>query len=157
MSVKRILRGGTRNQSTADFHRENLFLSGNRYYDCEVEYSHPTETDPVTLEPGVLLKPSDADPAVLQPIVEEDYLGKIVGISNHGGEAELFPTQQGGESVQSNICVCGDIDAGLLVLPEGVDLDTEVDLGEFSVSLRYALTRLGFHVNEVTENSKFDN
>ena len=50
-------------------------------------------------------------------------------------------------------CVSGDIDASLLTLPLGVNLDAMVG----NKALRDVLTGLGFVLFNVTENSKFDN
>lgn len=58
-----------------------------------------------------------------------------------------------GETSQCNYAVSGDIDASLLVLPVGVNLESIVG----SKALRDVLTGLGFVLHNVTENSKFDN
>jgi hypothetical protein len=56
-------------------------------------------------------------------------------------------------SIKANYCTAGDIDAGMLILPLGVTLDTIVG----SKALKDVLTAIGFVLNNVTELSKFDN
>jgi S-layer protein len=56
-------------------------------------------------------------------------------------------------TMNANYAISGDIDATLLVLPLGVNLDTIVG----AKALKDILTALGFVLNNVTELSKFDN
>ena len=56
-------------------------------------------------------------------------------------------------SINANYCISGDIDAGMLILPAGVTLDTITA----SKALKDILTALGFVVNNVTEGTKYDN
>ena len=56
-------------------------------------------------------------------------------------------------TMSANYCIHGDIDAGMLVLPIGVTLDSIVG----SKALKDILTALGFVLNNVTENTNFDN
>lgn len=56
-------------------------------------------------------------------------------------------------SLKANYCISGDIDATMLILPDGVTLDSMVG----SKALKDVLTALGFVLNNVTECSNFDN
>jgi len=56
-------------------------------------------------------------------------------------------------SMNANYCVSGDIDAGMLILPLGVTLDSMVG----SKALKDILTALGFVLNNVVEGTKYDN
>lgn len=64
-----------------------------------------------------------------------------------------FLTLADGASTNANYALSGDIDAGLLILPLGVTLDTIVG----SKALKDVLTALGFVLKNVTELSKFGN
>lgn len=56
-------------------------------------------------------------------------------------------------SMNANYATCGDIDATMLVLPNGITLDSVVG----SKAVKDILTALGFVLNNVTEMTKFDN
>lgn len=56
-------------------------------------------------------------------------------------------------SMNANYCISGDIDAGMLILPVGVTLDSIVG----SKALKDILTALGFVLNNVVEGTKYDN
>lgn len=58
-----------------------------------------------------------------------------------------------GDSIKATYCISGDIDASLLFLPLGVNLDTIVG----SKSLKDILTAIGFVLFNATEMTKFDN
>lgn len=76
-------------------------------------------------------------------------LANVIGILKIEGQN----TMANGESLSANYCVSGDIDASMLILPNGVTLDSIVG----SKALKDVLTALGFVLNNVTEMSKFDN
>lgn len=78
-------------------------------------------------------------------------LANVIGILkvSNGNTTLLADT----ESVKATYCISGDIDASLLVLPLGVNLDTIVG----AKSLKDILTALGFVLNNATEMTKFDN
>lgn len=76
-------------------------------------------------------------------------LASVIGILKIEGVVDLAD----GASVSANYALSGDIDAGLLILPIGVTLDTIVG----SLALKDILTAKGFVLNNVTELSKFDN
>lgn len=76
-------------------------------------------------------------------------LASVIGILKIEGENTMLNAT----SLSANYALGGDIDAGLLILPLGVTLDTVVG----SKTLKDILTALGFVLNNVTELSKFDN
>lgn len=76
-------------------------------------------------------------------------LANVIGILKIEGQNEMANAA----SLKANYCICGDIDASLLILPDGVTLDSIVG----SKALKDVLTALGFVLNNVTECSKFDN
>jgi len=76
-------------------------------------------------------------------------LANVIGIL----KIEGINTMADAESLKANYCISGDIDAGMLILPAGVTLDTIVG----SKALKDILTAQGFVLNNVTELSKFDN
>jgi hypothetical protein len=76
-------------------------------------------------------------------------LANVIGIL----KIEGVNTMANGASLSANYALCGDIDAGLLILPVGVTLDAIVG----SKALKDVLTSLGFVLNNVTEGSNFDN
>lgn len=146
MKVLRVLRGETRNQSTADFSRNSLFVFGNRYYDATVANKAATE---VTLEEGVLVMRDAADTTKVLPIVATADLAKVIGVVNITGSVVLATGEE------TNACYAhrGEIDGGLLVLPETSTLNTLVG----DATLKDLLTEKGFVILNVSENSKFDN
>jgi hypothetical protein len=76
-------------------------------------------------------------------------LANVIGVLKINGLVTLADTA----STNANYALCGDIDAGLLVLPLGVTLDSVVG----SKALKDILTALGFVLKNVTELSKFGN
>lgn len=76
-------------------------------------------------------------------------LANVIGIL----KIEGVNTMANAASLNANYCISGDIDAGLLILPIGVTLDSIVG----SLALKDILTAKGFVLNNVTELSKFDN
>lgn len=76
-------------------------------------------------------------------------LANVIGIL----KIEGINTMANGDSLSANYAISGDIDAGMLILPNGVTLDTIVG----SKALKDVLTALGFVLNNVTEGTKFDN
>ena len=148
MPVKTYQRGATNNQSTADFERENLFTFGNRY--SEEKFLNNT-SDTLVAEPGILVTRntgSALNKTVLVPAVS-GTLGAIVGILAVGANVEMLDAAE----IDTNMCISGDIDASLLVFPEGITLNTVVN----DKLLKDVLTDLGFVLNNVTENSNLDN
>ena len=76
-------------------------------------------------------------------------LANVIGVLKIDGLVTLADTA----SINAYYALSGDIDAGLLVLPLGVTLDTVVG----SKALKDILTALGFVLKNVTELSKFGN
>jgi hypothetical protein len=76
-------------------------------------------------------------------------LANVIGIL----KIEGINSMANAASLNANYCVSGDIDASMLILPNGVTLDSMVG----SKALKDVLTALGFVLNNVTECSKFDN
>lgn len=143
--IKRVLRGGTRNQSTADYSRHNLFTYGNRYQDAT--FNNNTG-GALTAEEGILVTRDVATNKIVPALDDLSNLADVVGILNTS-EVEMAD----GDDLNACFCTMGDIDAGELVLPGAATLDTTVG----NKNLIDILTGLGFVVKNVTENSKFDN
>lgn len=76
-------------------------------------------------------------------------LANVIGILKIEGQN----TMANAASLKANYCISGDIDAGMLILPLGVTLDSIVG----SKALKDVLTAQGFVLNNVTELSNFDN
>jgi hypothetical protein len=76
-------------------------------------------------------------------------LANVIGILKIEGINEMVNAA----SLKANYCLSGDIDASMLILPNGVTLDSMVG----SKALKDVLTAQGFVLNNVTECSKFDN
>lgn len=143
-------RNQSRNQSTVDFQRQNLFLFGNRYSEAIFNNNSGAE---LTAFAGMLVVRDTNNPTKVVPAsftdLENNTLADIIGVTNIEGEVVLA----NGADTQCNYCHCGDIDAGLLTFPAGVTLNTVVG----NKILKDVLTDLGFVLFNVTENSKFDN
>lgn len=148
MSVDTTQRNATRNQSTADFERKNIFTFGNRY--SEGVFLNGSG-DVLVAEAGILVMRNtdeELNKTALVPATDE-HLGKVVGILNVEGSVEMANAQE----INCNYCISGDVDASLLALPAGVTLNTVVG----NKLLKDVLTDLGFVLHNVTENSNFDN
>ncbi len=147
-TVKRVLRGGTRNQSIADYEKIDLFTFGERTY--EASLINKTGAD-LTVEEGLLIKRHTTDPTKIEAITTGTAaeLAKVIGI--------LWAKEEVVLANDADLPACyaykGEIDGGQLVLPGTATLDTLVG----DKTLRDLLTDLGFRVNSVTELSKFDN
>lgn len=144
--VKRVLRGGTRNQSTADFSRHSLFTYGNRYQDAT--FNNNTG-GALTAEEGILVTRDVATNKIVPALDDLSNLADVIGILNISGEVVMAD----GDDISACFCTMGDIDAGELVLPGVATLNTTVG----NKNLIDILTGLGFVVKNVTENSQFDN
>ena len=145
-TILRVLRGDTRNQSTADYSRQSLFVYGNRYYEA---IAKNTQVADVTMEAGILVMRNPADATQVLPVVLTADLPKVIGIAALNGEVVLAQN----DVTNINFATEGDVDGEYLVLPEASTLATIV----VDRSLKDLLTSLGFHILNVTENSKFDN
>ena len=81
--------------------------------------------------------------------VTQSTLANVIGILKMDG----INTMADASTMTSNMCIDGDIDASMLILPIGVTLDTIVG----SKALRDILTSQGFVLNNVIEGTKFNN
>jgi hypothetical protein len=145
-TVLRVLRGGTRNQSTADYQRRQVFIYGNRH--SEAVFKNNTLGD-ITAESGILVVRDVATGEIVPAAENLSDLADVIGILNIDGEVVLATT----ETTNACYCISGDIDAGELILPGVATLDTTVG----AKNLKDILTGLGFVLFNVTENAKFDN
>ena len=145
-TVLRVLRNGSRNQSTADYSRQQLFISGDRYYESIIK--NP-EAEDILIESGLLVMRDATDTTKILPITTVGDLPKVIGISFVNGEVTLAQN----EETNINYAYTSEIDGEYLVLPSGVTVATLVG----DKSLKDLLTGLGFTIFNVTENSKFDN
>lgn len=103
-----------------------------------------TGTLPVATVVGGLIAFEDQ----LLPATSEN-LADVIGILFVEGVTEVA----NGDIMNVNYAISGDVDAGLLLFPVGVTINTVVG----NKSLKDVLTDLGFVLNNVTENSNFDN
>lgn len=137
-------RNATNNQSTVDFNRENLFLFNNRFQEATLINKGASAVEMAT---GLLVV-RDTGTAGQVELAASGTLANVIGITF------MNPvTLAQNETSEINYAVCGDIDVSLLELPSGVTLDDAVG----NKALRDILTDLGFVLQNVTENSKFDN
>ena len=146
MSVEATQRNATRNQSTVDFERKNMFLFGNRYQ--EAVFLNNTGAEE-TFTAGSLVLRDIATAGQIKPAIAGVTLADVIGILAVDGTVVLADAG----TTQCNYCIKGDIDASLLQLPATVTLDTVVG----NKTLKDILTDLGFVLFNVTENSKTDN
>jgi hypothetical protein len=151
MSVKITQRDATRNQSTADYQRKNIFLFGNRYQ--EVTFLNNTGAS-LVVENGLLLKRNPANVNQLIPATagaDGVDLPKTVGILSIEGQVTLADAG----TISANVCISGDIDTSLLTFPAATTLETLADAE--GKTYKDILTALGFVLFNVVEGSKFDN
>lgn len=145
-SVFATQRGATRNQSTVDYSRQNVFVYGNRYQE---ETFKNTTTGEFTAATGVLVIRSTVAPFEVKPALTAAEMADVIGILDIDGENVLVADG----TISANVCISGDIDSSLIDLPSGITLATKVG----NKCLKDVLTGLGFVLKNVTENSKFDN
>lgn len=146
MSVEATQRNATRNQSTVDFERKNMFLFGNRYQ--EAVFLNNTGSEE-TFTAGSLVLRDIANAGQIKPAIAGATLADVIGILAIDGTVVLAAAA----TAQCNYAIKGDIDASLLQFPATVTLDTVVG----NKTLKDILTDLGFVLFNVTENSKTDN
>lgn len=79
----------------------------------------------------------------------QSNLANVIGILKVEGVVPVADTEQ----IDANYAISGDIDAGMLILPDGVSLDSIVG----NKALKDVLTALGFVLHNVTEMTKTDN
>jgi len=137
----------TRNQSTALYTLEHIFIFDNRY--DEKTFNNTTATAQVTLLPGHLLFKLNA--------TDVDLLDAAANIANVVGicaVAEENIVADAG-TLPINMAIQGDIAEEGLVLTGGVTLDTVIPTTQ--LTLRDRLNELGFHLVSGVENTKHDN
>tara|TARA_R100000951_G_scaffold109183_1_gene106016 strand:+ start:223 stop:651 length:429 start_codon:yes stop_codon:yes gene_type:complete len=142
MSVQGEQRNATRNQSTVDISRGNVFLYNNRYQEENLIADAQSLSG---LKSGILLVRNGAN---VEPAKAEN-LTDVIGILKIDGTVDLA---DGGKLGVYN-CISGDIDVSLLTPPNGVVIDDSAN----GKAIKDVLTGLGFVLFNVTENSKFDN
>lgn len=144
--IKATQRNATRNQSTVDFERQNIFIFGNRKSDAVFNNDTGADFDAVT---GLLVRRNTAVAGQILPVTAAAQLADVIGILDIDGTVTLA----NGETATACYALGGDVDAGLIQFPAGVTLDTVVG----NKVLKDILTDLGFILHNVTDNSKFDN
>lgn len=137
----------TRNQSTAKYTHEHIFLGNNKY--DEKTLTNAAEGDVITLQTGQLIMKSAA--AVVDVLDAAANIGNVVGILTMDADLEVADAA----SVDVNIATEGIIAEECIILPAGVTLDTVIPTTV--LTLRDRLNELGFHLETSTENTKFDN
>jgi hypothetical protein len=145
MSVTSTQRNATRNQSTLDVQLDNIFICKNRFSTGTFKNTTAGAFD---LKTGIFVARHATLADTLIPVTSAN-VADIIGIAKVDGTVTLAAA---GESF-INYAISGDIDAGLIQFPATVTLDTMVG----AKALKDVLNDLGFVLNKVTENSKFDN
>ena len=148
MSTKGTQRDATNNQSTVDFLSSNIFMFDNRYQKGVFVNNTGGEA---TFKSGSLVLRDTTTPNQIKAAVAGPTLLGVIGILKLESDATLAD----GATKNVNYCIGGDIDEGLLELPDGVTLDT-VPTGA-TKNLRDLLTDLGFVLHKVSEQTNFDN
>ncbi len=145
-------RNVTRNQSTADYGIERLFIFGNDFQEAVFNNNSGAELE---LQQGILVKRNPANAAQVIPATADETLGDVVGIVKFDG---VMPVANGG-TVDINYGKNGDIDENFLILPDGVTLDTFPTDGTtpLTKTVKDILHALGFNLNGSVQNTKFDN
>ena len=137
----------TRNQSTATYTLESLFLFDNRY--DEKTFNNTTAVAEVTLLPGHLLfKLSATDVDLLNGAAN---IANVVGIAAVGEENIVADAG----TLNINMAIKGEVSEEGIILTGGVTLDTVIPTTQ--LTLRDRLNELGFHLVSGAENTKSDN
>ena len=136
----------TRNQSTALFTADKVFL-GNNDYD-PITLTNAAAGAQVTLESGMLLYKTAAGVVDVNPAAAN--IANVVGILRMDSNVDLADAG----SLAVNMAIRGDIAEEMLVLGTA-NLDTLIPTTQRT--LRDHLNGLGFHLVAGVENTKFDN
>ena len=147
--VESTQRGATRNQSTVDYSRKQVFVYGNRYRETVFLNNSGAALD---ISDGLLLIRNAANADQVIPAVAGNTLENVIGFLKIGCDTNLAD----GSTINASVCISGDVDAELLTLPATVTLNTVAGPAGSKV-LKDALTGLGFVLQNVTENSQTDN
>jgi hypothetical protein len=145
-TVSAVQRNATRNQSTVDITRKNVFTYGNRYREAIFKNNSGGS---LTIDSGSLVLRDTTTVANVLPAIAGATLADVIGVLFVDGPITLANNA----TTSVNYCISGDIDAGLLSLPATVTLDTVVG----NKLLRDVLTDLGLVCNNVSEIAKTDN
>lgn len=136
----------TRNQSTADFSSNRVFLFDNTFH--EGVFKNDTLGE-ITLKEGSFVRRDPANAAQLIPVIAGATLPNVLGIVKLDEDVVL----QASETVNINYGIDGDIDETYLELPATVTLDTI----EGAKTFKDHLHALGFSLKASDQNTKFDN
>jgi len=146
MAIYATQRNATRNQSTVDYLRQDIFTYGNRY-STGVLVNNLGE--PLEAQDGILVvRNSSVVPNGFSPATALN-LADVIGIL----KIEGVNTMADAASLKANYCLSGDFVSGMLILPATVTLATAVG----NKTLKDTLTALGFVLNNVIEGAKFGN
>lgn len=147
--VESTQRGATRNQSTVDYSRKQVFVYGNRYRETTFLNN---SGDALDISDGLLLIRNAANADQVVPAVAGDTLENVIGFLKIGCDTNIAD----GSTINASVCISGDVDAELLTLPATVTLNTVAGPAGSKV-LKDTLTGLGFVLQNVTENAQTDN
>jgi len=139
------LRDVTRNQSTLDIAFRHAFLFNNKY--DIATFSNATATE-FTLQQLTLVKRA-ANGVDVIPVEGATDLASVIGIVSTEGDV-IVPANG---TAEITFCHGGIINKDYLILPTGVTFTT-VAAGK---SLTDILQGIGFSLEGVVENTKFDN
>lgn len=136
----------TRNQSTAHYDCQSLFLFNNTYQEAVF---NNTTAGVLELSAGTLVLRNATTPGQIKPAIAGATLADVIGVLKLEDPASLAA----GETLPVNFCTGGDVDEALLQLPDGVTMDTIVG----QKTLRDILNGLGFSFKASTDNTKIEN
>jgi len=137
----------TRNQSTALYTLEQVFLFNNKY--DSATFDNTTAGAEVALVSGMLMFKLAAD--TVDVLEADTQIASVVGIAAVDGELVVANTA----TAAINIAISGEVAEEKIVLPGGITLDTVVPTT--MITLRDTLNGLGFHLVSGVENTKHDN
>lgn len=142
-------RNATRNQSTADFVFLKMFIFENRFESGLYTQAASAPPNSGNLQTGMLVARDLTNPGQYIPVTSSN-VANVIGVADVEGIVALGANA----TLQIAVCVKGDVDANLFVMPSGVTLDTTVG----SKALRDVLEGMGLHlVNGSLEMTKADN
>lgn len=136
----------TRNQSTANYVADHVFLGDNDY--DEMALVNVTATAAVTLTSGMLVFKTAAGTVDVNPAAAN--IDSVVGVLRMDGDIEIADAG----TMDVNVCLRGRIAEEMIVVG-GITLATLIPT-TFK-TLRDKLNSLGFHLTNRVENTKQDN
>lgn len=134
----------TRNQSTATIKHEHIFLFDNKY--SQAIFFNDTGGDFV-LKPGQTIIRDISNGKRVVPSVPDLTLAHIIGVISSHEEILL----SNGEEIDIMYCHRGTVNENLLILPEGVNLETVPP--ETIYTVRTIIEKIGFHMENATDNT----